>query len=134
MLEITAIIICLNHSSNLFVVKCYLDAANVCELLPSTPAEPFHILEYAFFQQQKKKQGWPFCLNCHALFFMLHHLPWPLWSGMYPIICFFHVLSIVEDNSPAHSGPIGRLFLKEKAVRLEIIIQSDLLYAHEPAL
>ena len=28
-MEITAIIVCLNHSNNLFVVKCILDAANV---------------------------------------------------------------------------------------------------------
>lgn len=34
MMEITAIIICLNHSSNPFVVKCYLDAANVYKLFP----------------------------------------------------------------------------------------------------
>lgn len=34
MIEITAIIICLNHSSNPFVVKCYLDAANVYKLFP----------------------------------------------------------------------------------------------------
>ena len=47
-------------------------------------------------------------------------------SGMYPIIRLFQVLPAVEDDSPAHTVPIGRLFLKEKAVRLKIIIYGNL--------
>ena len=41
-----AIIICLNHSGNPFVVKCYPDAANVCELFPCAEPKIFSEIKY----------------------------------------------------------------------------------------
>ena len=63
-----------------------------------------------------KAQGWPKTRQPCA---MHRH------SGMYPIVCLFHVLLPMQDNPPAQACPAGTLLPEEKAVGHKVIIYHD---------
>ena len=81
-------------------------------------------MDYAFFNKKEKTEVT--AMKTAPLLSAQNNLSCHFRSGMDSIIRLFQILPTVENHSPTHTGPVRRLFLKEKAVWFKIIIHSDL--------